>query len=71
MARLFEERMRTVAQVIEYKKVVGMPILDSSREAAVIEKNSAYIQDPALLDYYLRFIQAQMDLSKEYQRTLL
>ena len=71
MARLFEERMRTVAQVIEYKKVVGMHILDSSREAAVIEKNSAYIQDPALLDYYLRFIQAQMDLSKEYQRTLL
>ena len=71
MARLFEERMRTVAQVIEYKKVVGMPILDSSREAAVIEKNSAYIQDPAMLDYYVRFIQAQMDLSKEYQRTLL
>ena len=71
MARLFEERMRTVAQVIEYKKVVGMPILDSSREAAVIEKNSAYIQDPALLDYDLRVIQAQMDLSKEYQRTLL
>ena len=71
MARLFEERMRTVAQVIEYKKVVGMPILDSSREAAVIEKNSAYIQDPALLDYYRRFIQAQMDLSKEYQRSLL
>ncbi|MBS4784554.1 MAG: chorismate mutase [Clostridiales bacterium] len=71
MARLFEERMRTVAQVIDYKKAVGMPILDSSREAAIIEKNSAYIQDPALLDYYRRFIQAQMDLSKEYQRTLL
>ena len=44
MARLFEQRMQTVAQVIEYKKSVGMPILDSAREAAVIEKNSAYIQ---------------------------
>lgn len=69
MARLFEQRMQTVAQVIEYKKSVGMPILDSAREAAVIEKNSAYIQDAQLLDYYRRFIQAQMDLSREYQQS--
>lgn len=71
MARLFEQRMQTVAQVIEYKKTVGMPILDSAREAAVIEKNSAYIQDTQLLDYYRRFIQAQMDLSREYQQSKL
>ena len=71
MARLFEQRMQTVAQVIEYKKSVGMPILDSAREAAVIEKNSAYIQDAQLLDYYRRFIQAQMDLSREYQQSKL
>ena len=63
--------MQTVAQVIEYKKSVGMPILDSAREAAVIEKNSAYIQDAQLLDYYRRFIQAQMDLSREYQQSKL
>ena len=71
MARLFEQRMQTVAQVMEYKKSVGMPILDSAREAAVIEKNSAYIQDAQLLDYYRRFIQAQMDLSREYQQSKL
>ena len=71
MARLFEQRMQTVAQVIEYKKSVGMPILDSAREAALIEKNSAYIQDAQLLDYYRRFIQAQMDLSREYQQSKL
>ena len=71
MARLFEQRMQTVAQVIESKKSVGMPILDSAREAAVIEKNSAYIQDAQLLDYYRRFIQAQMDLSREYQQSKL
>ena len=71
MARLFEQRMQTVAQVIEYKKSVGMPILDSAREAAVIEKNSAYIQDAQLLDYYRRFIQAQMDLYPEKQHIKL
>ena len=38
MAALFEQRMAAVRQVIEYKQATGMPILDSGREAQVIEK---------------------------------
>ena len=41
MAELFERRMEAVAQVIRYKREHGMPILDSSREKQVIEKNTA------------------------------
>ena len=71
MAALFEQRMQAVRQVAEYKKAQGMAILDSGREAQVLEKNSAYLQTAALKPWYRRFLQSLMDLSKEYQKELL
>ena len=40
MADLFEERMRTVEDVIQYKKEHQMQVLDPTREQAVIERGS-------------------------------
>lgn len=71
MAALFEERMRTVELVLEYKRANNMPILDSSREAAVIEKNSAFIEDEKYRTSYRAFIQAIMDISKQYQKSMI
>ena len=48
LAALFERRMAAVLQVAEYKRAHRLPIYDAAREAAVLEKAAARIQDPAL-----------------------
>ena len=45
MAELFEMRLKAVEMVYEYKKNFGLPILDQTREAAVIEKNTEFMFD--------------------------
>lgn len=71
VAELFEERMKTVREVAEYKKAHGMQIFDATREKALIEKNQAYIKDDTLKTYYVRFLQDMMDVSKQYQHQLI
>lgn len=70
MAALFIQRMDCAADVIAYKKAKGLPIFDSAREKAVIEKNLAYIENKEYEAYYLDFITHLMNLSKSYQRKL-
>ena len=67
MAELFVKRMRATEMVFEYKKELGLPILDSKREEAVIEKNTALIEDEGLKEYYYSFIKNLMALSRAYQ----
>ena len=71
MVQLFEERMQVVAEVMAVKKAAGLPILDASREEAVVAKNTARLSDPALADYYERLIRQMMALSREYQAKLM
>lgn len=71
MARLFAERMEAARDVASYKKENGMPIFDAAREAQVIERNSAMVEDEVLRSYYVEFLKYNMKLSKEYQRQLL
>ena len=71
MVQLFEERMQVVAEVMAVKKAAGLPILDASREEAVVAKNTARLSDPALADYYERLIRQLMALSREYQAKLM
>ena len=71
MVQLFEERMQVVAEVMAVKKAAGLPILDASREEAVVAKNTVRLSDPALADYYERLIRQMMALSREYQAKLM
>ena len=71
MASLFERRMEAVISVANYKKANSMPILDSSRESLVIERNLAYIENDDMKQYYEEFIKSVMNISKEYQKKLL
>ena len=71
MAELFEKRMKAVEQICDYKRENGLPIEDSGREQAVIEKNSAYIHDVRLKEFYVNFIKNNMLVSKQYQRRLM
>lgn len=67
MAELFVKRMRAVETVYEYKKEYGLPILDQKREDAVIEKNTAMIDDEVLKGYYIDYIKNLMSVSRAYQ----
>ncbi|MBR6510208.1 MAG: chorismate mutase [Clostridia bacterium] len=71
MAALFEERMREVKKVAEYKREYGLQVFDSSREAQILAKNSELIKDEDLKQYYINFLQSNMDISKKYQHRLL
>lgn len=71
MAALFEERMRAVEAVVQYKMEHGLPVLDASREQAVLDKNRKYIQDPRYVEGYLTFQKEVMALSRQYQQAKL
>lgn len=71
MAELFEMRMQAVKLVAEYKNEHGIPVLDASREAAILEKNSNLVNDNDIKSYYVGFLQNNMELSKQYQHRLL
>ena len=51
MARIFVERMKLVEDVAAYKKDNGLPVHDPVREAAVLERNLQFVDDPVLREY--------------------
>lgn len=70
IAALFEERMKHVKEVGDYKREYGLPILDEGREKALVERNVSYINDPDLEAYYRDFMHSIMSISKRYQHRL-
>ena len=60
-------RMNLVKNVIEYKINNGLPILDSSRENEVINKNIDFVDDE-YKKYYQEFIKNILNISKEFQK---
>ena len=70
MALLFEERMKASEDVALYKKEHALPIFDSSREEEIIKRNSEYINDSIIKEYYVNFLKNNMNLSKQYQNRL-
>lgn len=71
MAELFCRRMEAVKEVAEYKIEHGIPVLDAKREAEVISNNSLFVSDTELRSYYVSYIKAVMDISKNYQHRIL
>ena len=67
MAELFVKRMRAAEMVYEHKKEYGLPILDQKREDAVIERNSALVEDQVLKGYYIDYLKNVMAVSRAYQ----
>ncbi len=71
MAKLFQARMEQVAKVAEYKKICGLPILDSEREQQVIANGAARIEDENLKPYYINFLKNNMEISRRYQSNIM
>ena len=67
MAELFVKRMRAAEMVYEHKKKMGLPILDQTRETAVIERNTKRIEDEVLKGYYIDYLKNVMSISRSYQ----
>lgn len=70
LTRLFELRLNTVLKVGDYKKQHDLPVLDASREQAVIEKNIGRLKDPRFEPEVTQFFQSMMDITKETQEKL-
>lgn len=71
IAKLFEERMREVEDVISYKVENNLEILDSGREKEVIDRNSKLLKNENLKKYYIDFLENMMRISKDYQKDIL
>lgn len=71
MAGLFQKRMEAVREIAAYKKERGIPILDQEQEKRVLERNSAYINDELVKQYYMTFMQDTLDVSKKFQERLI
>lgn len=71
IAALFEKRMKAVEMVAEHKKENGLSVLDTAREEYLLKKNSAFIEDETIREYYINFQRSTMDISKRYQRRIL
>lgn len=69
--RLFEERMTVVKEVIEYKKANNIPVLDTNREIAMLEKNLKLIQNEEYKKYYQSVLEGFLKASKEMQKDIL
>lgn len=71
MVKLFEKRMLLCKEVAEFKKENSLPILDSNREDAIINNNLSLIENEELKSYYITYIKSFLNISKEYQRSIL
>ncbi len=67
MAELFVKRMKAVELVFQHKQQFGLPIPDRKREDAVIERNSALVEDSVLKEYYIDYLKHLMSVSRAYQ----
>lgn len=71
MAKLFEKRMGAVREIAEYKSARGLPVEDKQREQSLIENMSGNIKDEDVRPFYVSFLQNTMDVSKNWQHSLI
>ena len=70
LVALFKERMQVAASVAEYKRENGMPVLDASRERALLSK-IAELSGEEFEDYTRTLYSTILELSRSYQHKQL
>ena len=68
---LYEKRMKIVEDVIRYKIENNIPILDSSRESKMLDKNLKKIKNENLKKYYSDVLEGFLKSSKNMQKDIL
>ncbi|HPG43903.1 MAG TPA: chorismate mutase [Acholeplasmataceae bacterium] len=67
MMELFKKRMAVSKQIGKVKIMMGLPIVDHTRETLILEKRQAQLNHEELWPYYQAFLIKLFDLSKDYQ----
>ncbi|MCF0240901.1 MAG: chorismate mutase [Streptococcus gallolyticus] len=67
LVALLEKRMQLVNQVVAYKKATEKPILDTSREDAVLQKAASRVEDKAFEQTIVNTFADIMKNSRDYQ----
>lgn len=70
LVKLFENRMKTVGDIAEYKKEHNIPVLDTLRERSKLQKITQ-MSDERFREYILQLYSVIFGLSKSYQSQLL
>ena len=68
---MFERRMRISREVAQYKLSHALPVLDSSREAQVIESRTAMLSDASLAPSVRALYETIMALSRDEQEACI
>jgi len=71
MQRLFIARMETVRSIADVKLARDLSVYDRDREIQVIAANLSRIEGSPYAEYYKTFLETVMQLSKEYQKSIV
>ncbi len=71
LVELFERRMNVAIKVAEYKMKNNIPILNTTREAEVIEKNVNRLSNKEYSELTEKFFVNLMELSRSLQAKLI
>lgn len=71
VVKLFEKRMNLARQVAEYKMAHGLPVLDRTREEAVLASRVGMLEDPHWADSLRELYEKIMELSRREQERML
>ena len=66
----FRRRMKLSAEIAEYKKANGLPVLDMDREKSRLDAIAKNVEDE-MSGFVSKLYLTLADLSKDYQKTLL
>lgn len=69
--KLFEQRMDIVKDIANYKIENNLPVLDSSRENMMLEKNLKKITNEEYKKYYFSVLKGFLEASKEMQKEII
>lgn len=67
LVALLEQRMELVDQVTAYKRATGKPVLDASREQAVLDRVGSLVENPAYRSAIVATFSDIMAQSRAYQ----
>ena len=70
MAKLFVRRFEAVKQIADYKMKQGLPVLDRSREEALIAEKEQLVPEE-LRPYFRMWYEGMMGASRTYQSDLI
>ena len=68
---LYEKRMNIIKRVTQYKIKNSIPVLDSSRESKMLEKNLNLINELEFKKYYPSVLNGFLKASKDMQNELI